>query len=193
MQKDKGFMPAIILTIICLVTAILLVLTNQLTYQTRIRLEVEAAEADRNSMFPSAASFEPIDVSAQAEEFPGIDAVYAVRDTSNALIGFVIESHHRGYAGNLPLMVAINKEAEISNLKILANEETPGLGKKVENKSFYEQFIGESISKEFTVNPADAGEVLIDAVAGATISSRAVAESINQASAVATKLAAEVK
>ncbi len=193
MQKDKGFMPAIILTIICLVTAVLLVLTNQLTYQTRIRLEVEAAEADRNSMFPEAASFEVVDISSRTEEFPGIDAVYAARDTSNALIGLVIESSHRGYAGNLPIMIAINSDAEISNLKILANEETPGLGKKVENKSFYEQFLGESISKEFTVNPADSGEVLIDAVAGATISSRALTESINQAGAAATKLAAEVK
>ena len=193
MQKDKGFMPAIILTIICLVTAVLLVLTNQLTYQTRIRLEVEAAEADRNSMFPEAASFEVVDISSRTEEFPGIDAVYAARDTSNALIGLVIESSHRGYAGNLPIMIAINSDAEISNLKLLANEETPGLGKKVENKFFYEQFIGESITKEFTVNPADSSEVLIDAVAGATISSRAVAESINQAGAAATKLAAEVK
>lgn len=193
MQKDKGFMPAIILTIICLVTAVLLVLTNQLTYQTRIRLEVEAAEADRNSMFPEAASFEVVDISSRTEEFPGIDAVYAARDTSNALIGLVIESSHRGYAGNLPIMIAINSDAEISNLKLLANEETPGLGKKVENKSFYEQFIGESITKEFTVNPADSSEVLIDAVAGATISSRAVAESINQAGAAAIKLAAEVK
>lgn len=186
-------MPAIILTIICLVTTILLALTNQLTFLPRLQLEAEAAKADQKAMFSAAATFDAIDISARAADFRGIEAVSAARDAAGARIGFVIKSTYRGYGGNVPVLVGIDKDGKVASLKILSNEETPGLGKKVEGKSFFSQFIGKPISKALTVNPAETDKTRVDAVAGATISSRAVTEAINQAAAAATKLAAEVK
>lgn len=193
MQKDKGFMPAIILTMICLVTTFLLALTNQFTFLPRLQLEAETARADQQAMFATASTFDEIDLAGREADFRGIQSAFVARDAAKATLGFVIKSSYRGYGSNVPVLVAIDNSGKILNLKILANEETPGLGKKVENKSFYSQFAGKSISKAFTVNPAETSKVKIDAVAGATISSRAVTEAINQAAAAAIKLAAEVK
>lgn len=193
MQKDKGYMPAIILTIICLVTTVLLAFTNQLTFLPRIQLEAEAAQADQRAMFSTADSFEPIDISARAADFQGIQSISVARDAAKAKLGVVVRSSYRGYGSGVPVLVAIDNAGKILNLKILANEETPGLGKKIENKPFYSKFIGQPTVKAFTVSPAEPDRVRVDAIAGATISSRAVAEAINQAAAAARKIATEVK
>jgi len=60
-------------------------------------------------------------------------------------------------------MVGINNEGTIENVKVLTNEETPGLGSKVSNADFLAQFPGMDESIEG-----------FEAIGGATISSNAM-------------------
>lgn len=82
----------------------------------------------------------------------------------------------RGYGGPMTLMVGIDSDGEVTGVKVLEQKETPGLGDKVTgSKQFLSQFIGKS--------PEDPVEIKkdIEAVSGATISSKGVTTGIKEA------------
>jgi electron transport complex protein RnfG len=81
-------------------------------------------------------------------------------------------------------MVGVNTDGEISGARVLFQQETPGLGAKItairhgeEKPWFTAQYVGKDIENEFKVTQ-DGGS--IDAITGATISSRTVTRSINE-------------
>ena len=83
------------------------------------------------------------------------------------------EAIGKGYGGPMGVMVAVNLENdEIVGVGVTTHSETPGLGSRVQSEAgFSQQFRGLSIGDSFGVK-ADGGKV--DAVSGATISSRGV-------------------
>ena len=96
--------------------------------------------------------------------------------------GYVFIAYGKGYSSTIETMVGINIDGNIAGVKILFQQETPGLGDKIEEIKagesdpwFPHQFIGKSASFNFNVTQ-DGGD--IDAITGATISSRVVAASI---------------
>jgi len=185
-------MPAIILCVICLVTTALLAVTNQITYLPRLELEAAALKADQQTLFPNAAEFTPIDITAHQAKYPGVTSALVAK-SATGVVGVLIRTASRGYGGDVPVLLAFDKSGQILRMKYLSNDETPGLGKKVENQAFFGQFIGKSTDKLFTVKATETYKTRIDAVAGATISSRAVTEAINAAASIFKLIAAEVK
>ncbi len=89
------------------------------------------------------------------------------------LIGFAVESTvYTGFSGELGVIFGIDNEGFISKVKILKTMETPGLGTKASEPAFINQFVNKSLkSFNFKVKK-DGGDV--DAITGATITSRAV-------------------
>jgi electron transport complex protein RnfG len=86
----------------------------------------------------------------------------------------VIGSSEKGYSGLVKLMVGFNPDGSIKNIVVLEQKETPGLGTKMKGEKFIKQFKGKKPS-EFNLKPKkDGGDV--DAIAGATISTRAFGE-----------------
>jgi electron transport complex protein RnfG len=193
MSKDNGYIPAIILTIIVLVTTGLLALTSGLTQAARDAQAVAAANANRLAVYPTAGKFEPIDLTPYAAEIPGVTEAYIVHDGNGALIGYLYQSEFRGYASEVPVLVAISPNSRIVKALVLENDETPGLGKKVADESFIGQFVGLDTTKVYTVKPNETDKTLLDAIAGATISSTAVTRAINQANALHQLVVTEVK
>ncbi|MBV6644891.1 MAG: RnfABCDGE type electron transport complex subunit G [Cyclobacteriaceae bacterium] len=85
----------------------------------------------------------------------------------------------KGYSGDIQLMVGVDSLGIVEGIEVLAHRETPGLGSKIKDKSFIKQFIGKSLgSFDFRVKQ-DGGDV--DAISGATISSRAFGEAVREA------------
>jgi electron transport complex protein RnfG len=84
-----------------------------------------------------------------------------------------LESFAKGFGGDLGVMVAVNVETDkIVGVGVTTHSETPGVGSRTKtDKRFRAQFNGLPIDEPFKVK-ADGGE--IDAVSGATISSRGV-------------------
>ena len=193
MGKDKGFAPAIILALIVLITTGLLALTSEMTADARAYQADAAANRNRQALFPTATAFDKIDLAVYQTEFPMVSEAYVVRDSAGTLLGSVYQVAHRGYAGNVPILVAIGTDNHVSRVLVLANNETPGLGKKVAEAPFITQFSTQDASKVYTVKPNETDKVLIDAIAGATISSRAVTMGFDDACALHQKLALEVK
>ena len=193
MSKDSGYIPAIILTVIVLVTTGLLALTSAVTQETRDAQAVAAANANRQAIYPEAAAFEPLPLAADSADTTGVSEAYAVRDGQGQLIGFLYQSASRGYAGDVPVLVAIDMNNTIKSALALDNDETPGLGKKIADDAFIGQYAGLDATKVYTVKPNETDKVLLDAIAGATISSNAVTHAVNQATALHQQIASEVK
>lgn len=80
-----------------------------------------------------------------------------------ATVGTVVVVAPVGYGGPITCLVGVGADGKITGAEVLsAPGETPGLGSRVQEAAFLGQFAGQ------------AGEVLADAISGATISSRAV-------------------
>jgi Na+-translocating ferredoxin:NAD+ oxidoreductase subunit G len=81
----------------------------------------------------------------------------------------------RGYSSEIEMMVGIDPQGKVSGVKILSQKETPGLGADVAKPGFLDQFKGKSVKDKL------AAKQDIDAITGATISSRAVCKGVKDA------------
>jgi electron transport complex protein RnfG len=87
-------------------------------------------------------------------------------------VGLAVKVAPRGYSGDVVMLVGVDLELRVKGMKILNQRETPGLGTNVEKPKFQKQFIGKGIKD--AIEPKKD----IDAITGATISSRAVCEGV---------------
>lgn len=88
------------------------------------------------------------------------------------LVASAIRSYSpKGYGGNVWLMVGLLPTGEITNIAVLEHKETPGLGTKMNDQPFKSQFIGKNPGTYNLHVKKDGGS--IDALTGATITSRA--------------------
>lgn len=192
MNKNSTIMPVLILFIIGLITTSLLTLTHELTKEARAAQEVARINESRQLLYPQADEFLPINITDWQEECPQIGEIYLVLDSQGNIMGTLFISSCRGYGGDVPVMLAVDTDIKIKGLQVMDNEETPGLGKKIEESYFLDQFIGRGLDKELLVRQDAPDEQRIDAISGATISSRAVAEAINAVADVYPRLEQEV-
>lgn len=83
-----------------------------------------------------------------------------------------------GYGGTIEVLIGVLSDSTINDVEILlADKETPGLGSKVKEPGFRDQFKGRSASDiKWAAIKKDGGQV--DSITGATISSRAVTEAV---------------
>ena len=84
----------------------------------------------------------------------------------------------RGYSGEIKLKVGVDLEGKITGIKILESLETPGLGAKIKERKFSEQFKGKSKNNLYLKKEKSEGR--IDSITGATISSSAVVDAIRK-------------
>jgi len=98
-------------------------------------------------------------------------------------VGCAVKTYtEKGYSGRFDLMVGFLPDGKINNIVVLEQKETPGLGTKMKEPKFKNQFnsldIGSLQNKELKVKK-DGGTV--DAISAATISSRAFCDGVQKA------------
>ncbi len=105
---------------------------------------------------------------------------YLAYDANNNFIGAAVETFtNKGFSGNISLMVGILADGTVNNISVLQHAETPGLGSKMSEPSFKDQFNNKNAASfNFNVKK-DGGD--IDAITAATISSRAFCDAVNRA------------
>lgn len=102
--------------------------------------------------------------------------------SSGEVKGYAIKVAPSGYGGEIDLMVGISNEGKVEGIKVLSHSETPGLGANSTKPEFQDQFKGKPIDKELEVVKGTAsGDNQIQALTGATITSRAVTKGVNEA------------
>ena len=134
-------------------------------------LNMAKGGAQRSLLFPDATSFE--EQSAPAVE--GLNSVYRA-DTGELV--FDVTSGE-GYAGDVELMVGINADGTVAGLQVVSSNETNGIGTNALTDEHFGTFAGMSAAGVLTVEDAGSGETHVDAVSGATFTSRAVVDCLN--------------
>jgi electron transport complex protein RnfG len=102
------------------------------------------------------------------------------------------ETFGKGYGGDIGVIVAVNLENDqIVGIGVTTHSETPGVGARVKTEpEFASQFKGLPIQKSYKVR-GDGGT--IDAVSGATFSSRGVCSAVNNAEEIYERLKPKIK
>jgi electron transport complex protein RnfG len=117
-----------------------------------------------------------------AQEFVEIipDTLWRAVDSSGMLTGIVFRVFPQGYGGPIPITVGLDLDGKVTGVRVASAaeglKETPGLGVKITEPEFKDQFIGKCGSAVQLKN--DGGE--IDAITAATISSRAVCNGVKK-------------
>lgn len=96
------------------------------------------------------------------------------------LVGMAVKTRSgHGYNGDIWLMVGFTTKGDIQNIYVIEHTETPGLGSKMTQSSFMDQFLGKNPGEmKFKVRK-NGGDV--DGITGATISSKAFVEAVQLA------------
>ncbi len=96
--------------------------------------------------------------------------------------GWVVKASGQGYADRIELLVGIDAKANtITGLFILDQKETPGLGNKIMEPAWRSQFNNKATQQQLTAVKTKASAANeINAITGATISSKAVCDIVNQ-------------
>lgn len=177
--QDAGAALMVRLTVtlfaICAVCALLLGLVNAATAE---RIDQVAAEKKKAAMSAvlAAESYEQV-------AYTGSDATI-VEAYKAGDAGYVLQVAPSGsFGGGLAIMVGVNSDMTVSGVEIVASSETSGLGANAKKPAFRDQFTGKSGEVKVT---KDGGE--IDALTGATITSRAVSAGVTSALAAAATL-----
>jgi len=185
MGKLKMFQPALLLTVLCLIVTLMLAATYEITKDPIARQQAEASLLQKQEIFPDGKEFSNIALSeVQVEAMAAKDIaaleISAAKDAGGKVIGYVFVTSSRGYAGNVVATTGIDTQGKVIMVRAAAADDTPGLGKRVEEKGFQAQFSNLD-TKVLTSVSAGSDTHKIDSISGATISSRAASSAVNKA------------
>ena len=167
MSFKKVFLPALILTAVCLVASLALALTNELTDERIAKVEEERYLASVAAVLSEGAT--PEKRNASGTEY------FVAKDAGDNVVGYAVKTSAKGYGGDVTCVVGFDTDGKIIGLSVAAPDETPGLGSNVTKSKFKNQFLG--IDHPPTLNKDDM-------VTGATYSSRAVEAAVGEAFAL---------
>ncbi|WP_173443548.1 RnfABCDGE type electron transport complex subunit G [Selenomonas ruminantium] len=103
-----------------------------------------------------------------------------VAEKGGKAIAYIVPSESKGYGGKIKMLVAVTADSKVIDFSILEHNETPGLGDNAQKPEFRQMFAGKDADKlEVTKDPANKEN--IQAMTGATISSRAVTKGVREA------------
>lgn len=110
-----------------------------------------------------------------------IDGFVVASDSDGVTVGYIANiTSKEGYGGDISFSVGISIEGTITGISVLSISETPGLGMKAKEDSFLNQYLDKNGMFVVKEEP-EAGEEVIDAISGATITSRAMTNGVNGA------------
>ena len=168
------------LFLICTVSSVLLAAANSVTKEPIAQARLKAQEESMLSVLPENTD--------KCEEISCADAsaqLFAAYDADGAVTAYAVATSAKGYGGTIKVMTGISPDGKVLAVNVYDNsEETPGLGAKTSESEFTEQFSADKRVGGFAVSKDGAKfpeYEAVDAVTGATISSRAVAAAVTHA------------
>lgn len=165
----------IVMTIISAAAGVILAYTNKVT-----RDPIEKARS-KETVEALALVLPPFDnqpstctntVAVQGQDW----TFYVARQNGQYVGAAFVSTSRKGYGGEIKLMVGVTADGTVKDVRILSQQETPGLGTKVAETPFRGQFANKPVAGTVWKVRKDGGD--FDAITGATISSRAVLEAI---------------
>ena len=153
----------------CLSGVTLVFVYNYATPKIKVNVQAETEKAIKN-IFPTGSKIQ------QEKD------VYKVLDNKGSLLGYAFTAEGNGYQGTIQLLVGVDSKLQkMTGIEVLESQETPGLGAEIAVSNFKDQFKGLPLSHkiEYVKNQKPTKDYEIEAITGATISSRAVVNILN--------------
>ena len=176
----RGMHVKVVLFTITLAAALSLGYVNDLTLEPKARARLAKMEKALKVVLPEFDN-NPISevMRLKSEQTKDSIGIYPAYRDSIFVGAAVTGGSDKGYSGLVKLMVGFTTDGKIINIGVLQQKETPGLGTKMKGEKFLRQFRGKNPSTFDLKVKKDGGEV--DALAGATISTRAFSEATQEA------------
>lgn len=172
------------LLVFAVIAAGVLGLLNLQTKDIIAEGQIEANNEARQEVLSDGESFEEVDQTTFDEavkDSPHVEEIYEGLDGSGELVGYTIKTSLNGYSGPIVVMTGVNTDGIISGMKVVSNTETPGLGANASNPEFQDEFSQKSADGDIELVKNDPTEEEVQALTGATITSKTVTESVNEA------------
>lgn len=164
---NRVYKPVVVLSLVCVVVAGALAVADYVTAPIIEESARRTQEAVRLELLPEAVGFERL-TDCESET---VDEVYVA---SNG-VGYVVTGTAKGYGGKMTVMVAFDTDGTIKKIKVTEQSETKGIGSKAADDPTYWQLYEGLPARSLTLGQD------VDAVTGATKSSRALLEAVNAA------------
>ena len=188
-KKQNFVKDALVLCIITLVAGALLGLAYEITKDPIKKAEDAAKTAAYREVYVEADSFASDDaltalvtsseytnaLAAAGVDKASVLEAFQALDASGNVIGYVMTTESTGaYNGQLTISVGITTEGAVTGMSYLVLAETSGIGSKAAEPEFVNQFVGAEV-EQFVLGDN------VDAMSGATVTSKAVANAMNAA------------
>ncbi len=164
------------LTLICVVAAVALSFVHQITLKPiahQKRLEKVRA---LKKVLPAYDNHPDKDILKVEGDKGEIEVNLAQKKGKLIAVAFKVVSH-KGYGGNIDILMGVDMQGKITGIEILSMAETPGLGARIKEPAFKNQFVGRTLKNTRWAVKKDGGD--IDQITGATISPRAVTDALH--------------
>lgn len=180
----------IILFIITLFAGLLLGGVYEITKDARAEQERKTTEKAYKTVFKSADKFDNLKYDTKElskylkdngydETIAYINDIVEAKSSSGELLGYVITvTDKNGYGGDIKFTMGIKSDGEINGIEFLTLDETAGMGMKAKDAQFKNQFKGLN-SNEYDTSIDSYSSNGIDAISGATITTKAVTNGVN--------------
>ncbi len=184
----------VILTAICGVSALVLSYANYATKSQREYQILKYVKEPSIKAVLSGYENDPIkdrvvmEVPSKEGEEPQSRNIFLARK-GDRLVSVAYGTSAQGYHGVIEVMVGISMEGTLTGVSVMTHTETPGLGARVVESEFTNQFEGLGLSPKLQIS-GEGG--VIDSVSGATISSKGVIKAVRRALELFPKVKQEV-
>ena len=176
-EQSNIFKIALNLILTCLVSGCIIGAVFFITGPTAAAKAEQMKQESMKALVPDADNFK--EIAGKKDTF--------LAQKGGQTIAFIVPSEPKGYGGPIKMLVAVSKDGTILDYTILEANETPGLGDNASKPPFRNQLKGKKLDNlEVTKTPSDTKH--IQAMTGATISSRAVTKGVKEAVEAAAQL-----
>lgn len=192
MKKLSFMKDAIILFIITMLSGFMLGAVYEITKEPIAIAKENEEKSAYKEVFPDAMNFQKqdddllskVNDSLISQNFGKVNVseVANALDSSGSSLGYVITSTSKdGFGGDVKISVGITKDKKLNGIAFLTLAETPGLGMKAKGEKFSSQFKEKDATFLNVVKTGATKPDEIDAISGATITSKAVTGAVNAA------------
>ena len=180
-KKESTFTSMVVsLLVITLVSGFALGYVNELTIEPKAKAKLERKVNAIKQVLPEFSNnpVEQVKLIKSDKAKDSIEIYTGIMD--DMPIGTaVIGSTEKGFSGLIKIMIGFTPDGTIKNIEVLEQKETPGLGTKMKDEKYLAQYREKNPSDFNLKVTKDGGEV--DALTGATITSRAFGEAVQMA------------
>ncbi len=162
---------ALRLFIFALVASVLLAVTNEVTKDPIEQQKLASKMAALNTVLPGC-EYEQIEYEGISDD-SALDEIFIGKNADGSIKGYALTANPQGYGGEIPITLGVSEGGYVTQVYVGSLQETQGLGSRVGDDAFKEQFIAIAADPDTLRND-------VDTIAGATISSSAFVNAVQE-------------